>query len=94
MSFQSTHVTSAPPEKAVVRGELQFADITNRRGKQSNEIKIVTEGNIKFTIVVPPGMMDDIVKPLWASEVVVSGTRKGNKIYLFDIQAANAEEHS
>lgn len=92
MSFQTSSVASAAPEKAVVRGELQFADITNRRGKQSNEIKIVTRGNIKFTVVVPAGMMDDIVKPLWASEVIVTGTRKGTKIYLADIQAAPHED--
>lgn len=76
----------------VVNGELQFADITNRRGKQSNEIKIVTDGNVKFTIVVPSGMMDDIVKPLWASEVRATGTRKKSKIYLTDIRPASRED--
>jgi hypothetical protein len=92
MGFQTTMTARTPSEKAVVRGELQFADITNRRGKQSNEIKIVTKGNIKFSIVVPSGMMDDIVKPLWASEVEVTGTRKGNKIYLLDIRAATPDD--
>jgi hypothetical protein len=91
MSFETGVTSVDAPEKVVVRGELQFADITNRRGKQSNEIRIVTKGNTKFTVIVPPGMMDDIVKPLWASEVQVSGTRKRTKIYLSDIQAAPPE---
>jgi hypothetical protein len=93
-ALEPGRTASVLPEQEIVRGELQFADITSRRGKQSNEIRIVTEGNTQITVVVPPGLMDDIVKPLWASEVEVAGTRKGNKIYLLDIRAVPFDEQS
>jgi hypothetical protein len=34
-------------------------------------------------------MMSDIVKPLWESEVEVTGTLKGKKVHLMQIRAAN-----
>jgi hypothetical protein len=94
ITLESSQTSGVSSQQEIVRGELQFADITSRRGKQSNEIKIVAGGNLRFTVVVPPGMMDDIVKPLWASEVEVSGVRKGNKIYLSDIRAMPSEDGS
>jgi len=74
-----------------IKGELQFADITSKSGKQSNEIKIATEGNVKVTVVVPPGMMDDIVKPLWRAEVEIVGEQRGKKVYLAEIKAVDPD---
>ncbi len=69
-----------------IRGELQIANATKKSTKQSGEIEIVTEGNVREKVVVPPGMMSDIVKPLWESEVEVTGTRKGKKVHLMQIR--------
>lgn len=69
-----------------LRGELQIANAMKKSSTQSGEIEIVTKGNVRMKVVVPPGMMSDIVKPLWESEVEVTGTRKGKKLYLMQIQ--------
>jgi hypothetical protein len=69
-----------------LRGELQIANATKKSSKQSGEIEIVTEGNVRVKVIVPPGMMSDIVKPLWESEVEVIGTRKGRKVHLMQIR--------
>jgi len=65
-----------------VTGTLKFAD--SRR--KTNEIQIISTGNVGHTVVVPSGMMSDIVKPLWAEEVTVTGVQKGRKIYLTQIR--------
>ncbi len=75
-------------EPVTLRGELLIANATKKSDKQSGEIEIVASGNLRVKVVVPPGMMSDIVKPLWESEVEVTGTRRGNKIHLVQIRAA------
>ncbi len=72
-----------------LRGELQIANATKKSSKQSGEIEIVTGGNVRVKVIVPPGMMSDIVKPLWESEVEVTGTRKGKKVHLMQIRPAS-----
>ena len=66
-----------------VEGRLLFADGTREEG----EIQLVNKNNEHFTIVVPEGMMTDIVRPLWDNEVIVSGNKKRNKITLVDIES-------
>ena len=55
-------------------------------------VRIVDSNGVKHFVVVPPGV-DDIVKPYWLDEVIVTGTRgpKGT-IVLVDIEAAPIEE--
>ena len=59
--------------------------------KRTNEIQIVSAGNVRHSIVVPEGMMSDIVKPLWEEDVTVTGTRKGKKIHLMQIRPVEPE---
>jgi hypothetical protein len=70
-----------------VTGTLKFADSR----KRTNEIQIVSTGNVRHTIVVPDGMMSDIVKPLWEEEVTVTGVHKGRKIHLMQIRAVEPD---
>jgi hypothetical protein len=65
-----------------ITGTLKLADAR----KKTDEIQIISAGNVRHTVVVPPGMMSDIVKPLWDSEVTVTGTQKGKKIHLMQIR--------
>ncbi|MGE5271856.1 MAG: hypothetical protein ACM3JG_19520, partial [Thiohalocapsa sp.] len=65
-----------------VQGVLRFANSL----KKTDEIQIVSEHNVRHAVIVPPGMMSDIVKPLWDTDVVVSGFRKGRKIHLMQIR--------
>lgn len=67
-----------------VQGRLLLADARETTGK----IQLIDENGTKYDIVVPEGMMDDIVKPLWDEVVIVMGTRVGKKIHLHEITRA------
>ena len=41
---------------------------------QRNEIRIETGDDQVHRVIVPAGLMSDIVKPLWAERVTVSGS--------------------
>ena len=60
-----------------VSGILRYAD--GSAGTSShNRIRLINDG-IQHIISVPPGLMDDIVQPLWNSFVTVKGTRRKNQ---------------
>ncbi|HUW19859.1 MAG TPA: hypothetical protein VMW16_11210 [Sedimentisphaerales bacterium] len=75
-------------EKAEVRGFLRFADA---RKEDEGLIEVIDENNKEHKIKVPGGMMADIVRPMFAYEVVVSGYRVKQLIMLENIERA-AEE--
>ena len=64
---------SVEHEPVEVLGTLLFADATS---DESNEIRIVDNGGKKHVVVVPEGMMNDIVRPMWDLEVRIKGARK------------------
>ena len=70
----------AEAEPVEIRGVLQYADAIKK-----NEIKVVDKGKTQH-VEVPEGMMDDIVRPMWNSRVVISATRTGSTITLRDIR--------
>ena len=65
-----------------VQGTLKYADSTktNRNG-----IRIIDAHGVRYRVIVPEGMMDDIVRPLWDFEVRVRGTKQRDLILLQDI---------
>jgi len=67
--------------RVVVEGILMFADSTHIHPR----IQLVDDQGVKHRIVVPDGMMADIVKPMWESRVRVSGRKKLGVIVLEDI---------
>jgi hypothetical protein len=69
-----------------IKGTLKFADSTRDTG----QIQLVDESGKKHKIVVPEGMMADIVRPMWDTVVVVSGTKTFRGISLEDIVPAQA----
>ena len=60
-------------EPVEVIGTLLFADATS---EETNEIRIVDRHGKEHVVAVPKGMMADIVRPMWDSEVKVRGVRK------------------
>lgn len=77
-------------ELVVVTGVLRFADATHR---DSGHIKVVdVESKTTHQVKVPEGMMNDIVKPLWDTRVVIKGRREGNYILLQDIEEEIEEQ--
>ena len=75
-----------PP--VVVQGVLKLADST-KEGR--DEIQIVDTNHTRHVIVVPAGMMSDIVKPLWDTPVIVTGVKSGKKIILQEIRPVPQE---
>lgn len=77
----------APPEAepVVVTGWLRYADSL----EDHREIRIVDAEGHQHYIIVPEGMMDDIVRPLWDLEVQISGLAVEGIINLEDITAAD-----
>jgi hypothetical protein len=69
-------------EKTVeVSGQLKLADSTH----ESNKIRLVSEHK-SVTVLVPEGMMTDIVKPLWNEWVIIQGLKMGRSISLSTIR--------
>lgn len=72
-------------ELVTVKGRLRSADAL----KSQRTIRLKPDERSKpYTIIVPEGMMNDIVRPLWDDVVVVTGFRTGNKIQLVEIDRA------
>ena len=68
-------------------GYLLFAD-----ARKTDKIQLVGRDQAASNIVVPKGMMDDIVRPMWGSYVRVTGVRKGGSLVLEEIGPAEAPE--
>ena len=71
-----------PSEPIEIRGILLHADAMR---EDSNIIQVI-DGNKKNTVQVPQGMMNDIVRPMWDSHVIIQGILTGERIILEDIR--------
>jgi hypothetical protein len=80
-----TVTTIEAPRKVTIRGTLKFADALK---KEQSTIRVVDSEGRTQTVRVPPGMMDDIVRPLWDYEVMITGLRDQGAIVLEDIRKA------
>jgi hypothetical protein len=72
-------------ERVEIKGILKFADSTNIN---NGVIKIISENGPTYRIQVPLGLMSDVVRPLYESEVVVKGVIRRQKIHLSNIEPA------
>jgi hypothetical protein len=66
-----------------VKGKLKFADSTSDK---AGIIKLVDVHAEEHIIIVPEGMMSDIVRPLWDYDVVVNGIKTETGILLEEIR--------
>lgn len=73
-------------ERVSVTGQLLYAD-----SRKKSEIQLIDETGSRHRVIVPMGMMSDIVKPLWEDIVVVTGTRTDSAIRLEDIRKVREE---
>ena len=87
-------VADPAPDSAkleVIKGLLRFADAI--KDDAENIIKVLEDGRKRPTkVIVPRGMMNDIVRPMWDLRVVIQATRVGKTITLEDIQLDTAAE--
>jgi len=78
-----------PPTKedrmATITGRLKYADGIIA---EKQKIKLIDDEGIPHNIIVPEGMMSDIVKPLWDERVKVTGFYHYRAIALEDISKA------
>ena len=71
----------SPSEPIEIRGILRLADAVR---DEENIIRVVDGGQV-FTIRVPQGLMNDIVRPMWDFPVVVQAIKSGDDITLIHI---------
>jgi hypothetical protein len=76
------------PIRAEVRGTLRLAD---SRSQEAGYIELIDTAGTSHRIRVPPGMMCDIVRPLYEDRVVVTGYRQGDAIVLESIEIEEAD---
>ena len=86
--FEQKAARISDETSSVIVGRLLFANATSGRKK----IKIVDDEGIAHSLIVPEGMMADIVKPLWEDLVRVHGKKRGNNIHLEHIERAAEKE--
>ncbi len=82
-TFRASKETTAS-EPMEIQGQLLYADAL-----KTNKIKLVDDNGKTHDIIVPKGMMNDIVRPLWDSYVRVKGTPKGKALSLDEIDPAD-----
>ena len=75
--------SSAEAEPVELQGTLRYADATHHKG---NRIKIVDAEQNTHMVMVPEGMMNDIVRPMWDLVVAIKGVRRGKSIELREIR--------
>ena len=79
----------ASDRRITVRGVLHYANVIGRE----DTIKLEDQNGSVYEILVPEGMMTDIVHPLWDDEVVVTGIRRRKRIELEDIVPASEADN-
>ena len=76
-----------------VSGTLRYADAgTGNRNR--NRIKLVDAAGSSYDIVVPEGLMDDIVRPLWNSFVTAKCLRRARQKVLRLVEIWESEPES
>lgn len=84
VNLYAEHRTPVAESTVEIRGTLLFADAR----RASNEIRIVDGDDAQHKVRVAPELMDDIVRPLWNSVVLVRGVRRGRTVTLTEIDPA------
>lgn len=70
-----------------ISGTLRFADATSG----DNTIKVVEENGKPHLVIVPAGLMNDIVRPHWNNVVQIGGVERNGKKELRDIAPVERE---
>ena len=80
-----------PKEELKAKAEGEISTITGRllladaRHSGREKIQLIDDNGQAHNVIVPEGMMSDIVRPLWEERVQVTGYYKGKSIKLEDI---------
>lgn len=85
-TYFSTPTKNKKGKEIILTGRLKFADAGN---PTANKIAILHGAKDKTFFLVPSGMMNDIVRPLWDQQVTVKGMKDGKNNALIDIFATD-----
>jgi len=91
---QGQHVETNPEAQGQhieIQGTLLEADATNQ---MEGVIQVVDPAHKTHKIVVPPGMMSDIVKPMFEEEVIVSAILRGTRAHLESIDLVESNDET
>ena len=79
VSPQTTVATSEVVTQKI-SGRLKYAD-----SRKQNQIRLIDDKGTEHLLIVPKGMMNDIVKPLWDSDVEILARQVGKDFEVVDI---------
>ncbi len=77
-AFDAPTTTNEGTQVVERTGILRYAD-ASAGPSSNNRIKLVNDGGDDYQVIVPAGLMDDIVRPMWNSHVTVRGTLRGRQ---------------
>jgi len=85
VSERKGKLAEAQGELCSITGDLLYADATK---STRQNIRLIDDTGYRHNVIVPVGMMSDIVRPLWEERVKVTGYYRGKSIRLEDITRA------
>ena len=62
-------------------GTLRYADASSGAANH-NRIRLINDDGSSHQVIVPSGLMDDIVRPMWNAHVTVRGTVRGRQRHI------------
>ena len=83
---EGNQLPNLEPEPVLIRGVLRYADDISH-----HVVQVVDDFEKRQTVQVPEGMMNDIVRPYWNSNVTITGVRIGGDVTLQTIGAYEAD---
>jgi hypothetical protein len=86
------HIEMAPEAQGQhieIQGTLLEADATKQK---EGIIEVVDKASQTHKVVVPRGMMSDIVKPMFEEEVIVSAILRGTRLHLESIDLVESDD--
>lgn len=82
-------VPASAPEVAEEGGQrIEVIGVLDFASAKETEIHLTDQQGDAYVVVVPRGVLADVVRPYWEETVKITGTRVKNKIHFEDIEKA------
>jgi hypothetical protein len=84
----AAEIEITPIVHAVNTSEMQTVDISGKltyADAKKSDIKLEAKNGESYTVLVPKGILADIVKPYWEQDVTIRGRKQENKIFFEDL---------
>jgi hypothetical protein len=84
-SCDDIHISSLQPGSDEAIDEITITGKLNYANADNHDIRLLSEDGDSYKVIVPKGILGDIVKPYWEQIVTIKGKVKENKIYFEDL---------